>query len=60
MDEKILSDSLNRRRFLTNILASWTILCREGSNLLDTSREHKKQNNPRYLIRAIHGEIRII
>jgi len=44
MDKKILSDSLNRRRFLTNILPSGAMLCLGGNNLLDTSRAHKKQN----------------
>jgi len=46
MDKKILSDSLNRRRFLTNILPSGAILCLGGNNLLDTSRTHTKQKIP--------------
>jgi hypothetical protein len=43
MDKKILSDSLNRRRFLTNVLPSGEMLCIGSDNLLDTSRVHKKQ-----------------
>jgi hypothetical protein len=46
MDKKILSDSLNRRRFIINVLPSGAMLCLGGSNLLDASRVHKKQNVP--------------
>jgi len=44
MDKKILSDSLNRRRFLTNILPTGAMFCLGHNNLLDTSRANKRQN----------------
>lgn len=43
MDKKILSDSLNRRVFLTNILPMGPIFCFGHNNLLGTSRAHKTQ-----------------
>ena len=46
MDKKILSDSLNRRGFLTNILPTEAMFCLGHNNLLDTSRAHKKQKVP--------------
>jgi len=46
VDKKILSDSLNRRRFLTNVLPSGAMICLGGNYLLDTSRVHKKQKVP--------------
>lgn len=46
MDKKILSDSLNRRGFLTNILPTGAMFCLGHNNLLDTSRAHKKQKVP--------------
>ena len=43
MDKKILSDSLNRRSFLTNILPTGAMFCLGHNNLLDTSGAPKKQ-----------------